>query len=62
MAAAGVALIPVLVQCLVGREAVEVEAMMLLPLQVVQQILEVAAEEVEMAVPAAALLVQVALA
>jgi hypothetical protein len=60
---ARVALILVLVQRLVGRVAVVLEVTVLLPLQVVQQILEVAAEEVEM-VPAAAglLLVRVALA
>ena len=57
------ALIPVLVQRLVGRVAVVLEVMALLPLQVVQQILGVAAEEVEMALAAAGLLlVRVALA
>jgi hypothetical protein len=56
-----VALIPVLVQRLVGLVAAEMEVMALLPLQVAQQILGVAAEEVEMVI-AGLLLVRVALA
>jgi hypothetical protein len=53
---AEVALIPVLVQRLVGLVAAEMEVMALLPLQVAQQILGVAAEEVEMVLAAVRLL------
>jgi hypothetical protein len=60
---ARVALTLVLVQRLVDRVAVVLEVTVLLPLQVVQQILEVAAEGLEMALAAAGLLlVRVALA